>query len=66
MSCIIVFITNSESVISWYNMPQFSEAVKELYELLFVILINRITLNLLFVGYQVRKKHISMSINYQS
>ena len=51
----VVFLTNSESVISWYFLPQFFEAVKELHKVLFPILINRTNLHILFVGQQVRK-----------
>ena len=33
ISCVIVFLTNTESVIYWYCLSQFFEAVKELHKL---------------------------------
>ena len=55
LSCIIVFFTNLESVISWYFLSDFFEAVKELHKVWFPISINRNNLNFPFVGQQVRK-----------
>ena len=40
MSCIIVFLTNIKSVISWYILSQFSKTVKEVYKLQVLISIN--------------------------
>ena len=40
MSCIIVFLTNVESVISWDFLSQVFEAVKGLHKLQFSISIN--------------------------
>ena len=54
MSCIIIFLTNIESVISWYFLSQFFEAVKEFHKVRFSISISRTTLHLIFVGHQVR------------
>ena len=55
ISCIIVFIKNYGSMISWYSLSQFFEAVKELHEVQFSILINRTNLHLLLVFQQARK-----------
>ena len=55
MSCIIVFLTNTKSVISWDFLSQFFEAVKELHKLWLLIPINITNLHFLFVGHQVRK-----------
>ena len=40
MSCIIVFLTNFESVISWYFLSQFYKSVKDLHKVQFIISIN--------------------------
>ena len=55
MSCIIVFLKISESVIYWDFCHNCFEAVKELHKLLFQILININNLHLLFFGHQVKK-----------
>ena len=51
----IIFLTNFESVLSWYFMSPFFEAVKEFCKFRFQILINRTTLHLLFVGHHIIK-----------
>ena len=51
----IIFLTKSESMISWYFLSNVFEAFKECHKLRFSILINRTNLHLLFLGHQVRE-----------
>ena len=60
MSCIIIFLTNSESVVSWYFPSPFFEAVKELHEVIFPISVNRTNPRLIFSGQLVIKKHVNV------
>ena len=51
----IIFLTNLESVLSLYFTLKCFEVVKEFHKFRPLILINRTTLHLIFVGHQVRK-----------
>ena len=54
MSCIFVFIANTESVISLYFLSQIFKAVKEFPKLCFLVSTNRTNLHLMFAGHQLR------------
>ena len=51
----IVFLRNFESMISLYFLSQYFYAFKEFHKIHFLILIDKTTLHLLFVGRQVIK-----------
>ena len=54
------FLANIESVIYWYFVSQFFKVVKDLHKLWFLILINKTTPNLIFVGHQIKTTHVNV------